>query len=206
MKATLIVVNGAKPARVPLKLPTVIGRNHRAKLKLRASLVSRTHCELVEDDGKLFVRDLGSSNGTYVNDGRIQYRTELFTDDFLRVGPVTFRVLFDCEPEGKTETEPPEATAEPVNSDDGHGSDIPVAASSQESAIVHVEHSEDGSAVHIEEVENFLHSISGLPDSDDVGDSVFRQLDQVDENPVETDDAALKTFLKGLSTGQKDKH
>jgi hypothetical protein len=45
-----------------------------------------------------------------------------------------------------------------------------------------------------------------LPDSDDVGDSVFRQLDQVDENPVETDDAALKTFLKGLSTGQKDKH
>lgn len=95
MKVTLIVVEGAKPARVPLQLPTTIGRSERAKIKLRASLVSRTHCELYEDAEQLLIRDLGSSNGTKVNGERIFEPTRLGTDDMIQIGPVTLRVLCD---------------------------------------------------------------------------------------------------------------
>ena len=95
MKVTLIVVEGAKPARVPLQLPTTIGRSERAKLKLRASLVSRTHCELYQDGKDLRVRDLGSSNGTKVNGERILAPTAINTDDLIQIGPVVLRVLCD---------------------------------------------------------------------------------------------------------------
>ena len=95
MKATLIVVEGAKPARVPLQLPTTIGRSERAKLKLRASLVSRTHCELYQDGNELNIRDLGSSNGTKVNGERIAGPTKIVTDDMIQIGPVILRVICD---------------------------------------------------------------------------------------------------------------
>ncbi|MCA9213326.1 MAG: FHA domain-containing protein [Planctomycetales bacterium] len=98
MKATLIVVEGAKPARVRLQLPTTIGRSERAKLKLRASLVSRTHCEIYQDGNELRIRDLGSSNGTKVNNERILQPTLLKTDDLIKIGAVVFRVLCDPNP------------------------------------------------------------------------------------------------------------
>ena len=72
MRATLIVVAGAKRKRIVLRLPTAIGRGSRADLKLRASDVSRTHCKIYEDNGSLLVRDLGSSNGTKVNGRRFK--------------------------------------------------------------------------------------------------------------------------------------
>ena len=67
MDVTLVVVGGkTHTSEVKLSLPTVIGRGHECKLKLPQPLVSRRHCELFEQDGRLFVRDLGSMNGTYV--------------------------------------------------------------------------------------------------------------------------------------------
>lgn len=223
MKTTLIIVEGAKPARIPLKLPTVIGRGDRAKLKLPASLVSRTHCEITEESGRLFVRDLGSSNGTYVNDSRVQQRTELRTDDFLRIGQVTFRVLFDrpaeCQPSitpdlsvsspptvdtqpGDTVTDPCVAqTTEPATGlADEHAIDTLSEPESGApiSAIVHVEESEDGSVVKIDDMEGFFQSLNDGKAEDRVGESVLQQLDQHDVQPIDADDPALHTFLQGF--------
>src|SRR3954451_2272872 len=72
MKAKLIVVGGeAKAAEINLKLPTIIGRRRRAPLVLAHPLVSRQHCEIFESNGQLVVRDLGSLNGTFINNERI---------------------------------------------------------------------------------------------------------------------------------------
>ncbi len=93
MKARITVVDGARPTEVRLRLPTVIGRSQEAKIKVRHALVSRRHCELVDFEGLLCVKDLGSANGTYVNGERIS--AELFAlrdGDLLRVGNVTFQV------------------------------------------------------------------------------------------------------------------
>ena len=48
-----------------------IGRHDDCLIRIRSSQVSRRHCELHLDRGKLLVRDLGSSNGTFVNGKRV---------------------------------------------------------------------------------------------------------------------------------------
>lgn len=91
MDVRLTVVEGAKPATVRLRLPTVMGRSSAANLKVPHAQVSRRHCELYEEDGLLVVYDLGSSNGTYVDRLRIDEPTFIYPGGSLRVGQVVFR-------------------------------------------------------------------------------------------------------------------
>lgn len=107
MKAKLIVVGGdAKTTEVELKLPATLGRGREATLTLPHPLVSRLHCELYESDRRLFVRDLGSLNGTFINNKRIDGEAELPEGDLLTVGTVTFRSEYDEQ----AEMRPPEVT------------------------------------------------------------------------------------------------
>jgi len=70
-----------------------IGRAIGADFILEAALVSRVHCRLTTtDDGDgLEVQDLQSTNGTYVNDRRVE-RLALAVGDRLRVGRVELLV------------------------------------------------------------------------------------------------------------------
>ena len=62
-----------------------VGRAPRADFIVDAALVSRLHCRLSAEDDRLEVVDLSSTNGTYVNDKRVQ-RAVLTSGDRLRVG------------------------------------------------------------------------------------------------------------------------
>jgi pSer/pThr/pTyr-binding forkhead associated (FHA) protein len=97
LSVKLVVVGGdAKSKEVQLKLPTIIGRGRKGvSLTLPHKLVSRKHTELFEDDGQLFVRDLGSLNGTYVNNQRIAESQALKPNELLTLGNVTFRAVYD---------------------------------------------------------------------------------------------------------------
>lgn len=69
-----------------------IGRAARADFVVDAPLVSRIHCRLTATGrGDLHVEDLGSTNGTYVNDRRVR-RAALASGDVLRVGRVELTV------------------------------------------------------------------------------------------------------------------
>lgn len=104
MDIKLIVVKGAsKPGEVEVNLPTVIGRSNDVDLPLRHALISRQHCELSELDGVVIVRDLGSLNGTFVDDERIT-EAELRPGNLLTVGSVTFRVDYQCNDNGVSES------------------------------------------------------------------------------------------------------
>jgi pSer/pThr/pTyr-binding forkhead associated (FHA) protein len=93
------------------KSTTVIGRGEKCDLRVPVLRVSRRHCELSLSDDALNIRDLGSSNGTYVNNERIS-EAELEAGDRLAVGPVVFTVQIDGKPE---EIEPtPAAEGEEV--------------------------------------------------------------------------------------------
>lgn len=90
----LVVVGGAPEGdEFQLELPSVLGRSRDATLPLPHPLVSRQHCELFERDGQLFVRDLGSTNGTFVGSERV---TESILEEggLLTIGTVTFRAFF----------------------------------------------------------------------------------------------------------------
>src|ERR1700757_866547 len=71
---------------------TVVGRHDDCQLRIKSSQVSRRHCELFEKKGLLLVKDLGSSNGTYVNGKRIQGQRVLDAGDELAIGPILLRV------------------------------------------------------------------------------------------------------------------
>ena len=93
LNAKLIVVGGdAKRTEVSLKqLPATIGRGRDATITLPHSLVSRKHCELFENDNQLFVRDLNSLNGTYLNNEKVTEDTSILPGQLLTLGNVTFR-------------------------------------------------------------------------------------------------------------------
>src|SRR4051812_37460908 len=57
--------------------PFAIGRRHDQHLFLEAATVSARHAQLEMSEQRLFVTDLGSTNGTYVNGCRIGGATEL---------------------------------------------------------------------------------------------------------------------------------
>jgi len=75
----------------------VIGRKPGCELQIPVSTVSRQHCELVIDGDEIKLRDLGSSNGTFLNEVRVQEAT-LSPGDRLTIGPAIFTVQVNGEP------------------------------------------------------------------------------------------------------------
>lgn len=136
MEAELIIVKGkASKAKIPLKLPSVIGRSRKADMTIAHPMVSRRHCEVFEADGLLMVRDLDSLNGTEVAGQRIK-EAPLPPDTELTVGPLTFHAHYEYngdmsklpEPVLAKPSDAPAADAD-VDSDDdadvGSDSDVP---------------------------------------------------------------------------------
>lgn len=73
------------------RLEVDIGRGLENELVLAHDDVSRVHARLLVRGDKFTVEDLGSTNGTYVNDAKIGKTTELGEADELRMGPFRLR-------------------------------------------------------------------------------------------------------------------
>jgi len=80
----------------------VFGRSGDCDFQIPLAVISRRHCKLSQKGGKLYVKDLGSSNGTFLNNKRI-LQAEVKAGDRLTIGPVIFTVVIDGAP---TEIEP----------------------------------------------------------------------------------------------------
>jgi hypothetical protein len=76
---------------------TILGRSDDADLQIPLATVSRKHCVLTLTDESIALRDLGSSNGTFVNGVRVVEAT-LSAGDNLKIGPVIFTVQIDGSP------------------------------------------------------------------------------------------------------------
>ena len=86
---TLIVLNekGGKVGTHQLDGEQLqIGRADACQLKLEDTYASQFHARIYRRDGSWYVEDLGSTNGTYLNQKRITSPSELRAGDRLRVG------------------------------------------------------------------------------------------------------------------------
>jgi pSer/pThr/pTyr-binding forkhead associated (FHA) protein len=91
MAARLVALNGA--ADVSLSgLLTVVGRHPGCDTRLDSSRVSRRHCCLAVGVGEVTVRDLGSTNGTWIGGRRIDEGV-LRHGDILGIAHLRFRLV-----------------------------------------------------------------------------------------------------------------
>ena len=70
----------------------IIGRASSADIRLEQEAVSRNHCRLFNTGDSVLVRDLGSTNGTYIND-RVVEEYGLQDGDLLKIGRCIFKFL-----------------------------------------------------------------------------------------------------------------
>ena len=76
---------------------TTIGRRQECDLCIPLMVVSRKHCEINQDRGQVRLRDLGSRNGTLLNDNQVDEGV-LDPGDKIGIGPLTFVVQIDGKP------------------------------------------------------------------------------------------------------------
>jgi predicted component of type VI protein secretion system len=108
MIAKLVVIQGSTTIKeVTLRRPrTIAGRKKGCKLRITSELVSRIHCSFIRGDDRLSIKDLGSSNGTFVNGVRIS-EAPLKTGDTVQIGPVKFVVKILQDPVAGSVAAPP---------------------------------------------------------------------------------------------------
>lgn len=70
-----------------------LGRGEKNDLVIPDPFSSQEHAVIFSRNGQYWVQDLGSRNGTYLNEVRIERPTVLADGDCLRVGSVTFRFV-----------------------------------------------------------------------------------------------------------------
>lgn len=88
-----IVVGSGETQRITLRpLPFRVGRHIDSDLLLESSHGSQHHAELYEHQGQLWLRDLGSTNGTSVNGERLLTETPLQIGDAVHFADVEYRV------------------------------------------------------------------------------------------------------------------
>ncbi len=98
VKLVMFKGNGQRKDFPIINPTTVIGRGENCDLRVPLLNVSRRHCELSIGPKAVKVKDLASSNGTYVNNNRVN-ETALKPGDRLAIGPVVFTLQVDGQPD-----------------------------------------------------------------------------------------------------------
>lgn len=103
MDVKLIVVGGKHAGRaIPIAGPKfLIGRAPDCQLRPGSDLVSRHHCQIGVEPGRVVLRDLNSRNGTLVNDQPIREPHVLRNGDHIKIGPLEFQVELTVSVGGK---------------------------------------------------------------------------------------------------------
>jgi len=94
MTSRLIIMTGkhqGKKMALVEGCKLVVGRDEGVAVRLATSEVSRRHCAIRVREGVATVEDLGSRNGTQINDVTIAKKTAMKPGDVLRVGPMLFQ-------------------------------------------------------------------------------------------------------------------
>ena len=84
--------DGKKLDSVPLGSAVQIGRAEACHVRIEDRYASQFHARLFGRDGSWFVEDLGSTNGTYLNQRRVTGTAEVRAGDRLRLGKTTLEL------------------------------------------------------------------------------------------------------------------
>jgi pSer/pThr/pTyr-binding forkhead associated (FHA) protein len=86
-----LVTSGGRPEIHVGRVSVVVGRHPQCDFRLASPRVSRWHCCLTEVDGEVWVRDLGSTNGIWINGQRVM-SGRVRPGDVLAIAHIRFRL------------------------------------------------------------------------------------------------------------------
>lgn len=86
LTSLVIYADGAKPRTLKLAASMVIGRSPDCELLIDDTYASQQHARIFGKNGSWYVEDLGSTNGTYVNDQKLAAPAMIQPGDRVRVG------------------------------------------------------------------------------------------------------------------------
>jgi pSer/pThr/pTyr-binding forkhead associated (FHA) protein len=141
MKLSLVVAQGIHQGKV-IPVPVaqfLIGRDEGCQLRPASQAISKRHCAILARGGKVFVRDFGSTNGTFVNDAQVTGEQEIKDGDQLKVGPLEFKFRID---RSSGSLAPSRLEPKPANTVAGAETPVPPADTASEVAA----HSESAGA------------------------------------------------------------
>lgn len=214
MNVRFVVTKPAAKAKTfPIRLPIVVGRSEEAKFRIQQDRVSRKHCEFFEQEGRVYLRDLGSTNGTLLDGELVEtsVKIPLESGAVVQVGSLAFRVEFDTS----TATTPlqPAVDVDVV-------SDLTVnAAQAADSERLQIDHAAEEPSpevpailtaerpAHTDEPPSVEVSADAAPTAEpeataepaaQPADDAFGFLAGADESKPAADDDQLGDFLKGL--------
>lgn len=98
MKVNLVVASGVHQGKVIPIVGTefLIGRDPGCHLRPASQAVSKQHCSVNIRDGRVYLRDFGSTNGTVLNDEIVQSEERpVGNNDSLKIGPLDFTVRIE---------------------------------------------------------------------------------------------------------------
>ena len=78
---------------IPLDHYTTVGRRASNSLQIVDSYVSSDHAELVFDQGSWWLIDVGSRNGSFINNVPVRARTRVSSGDIVQFGRVKLRAI-----------------------------------------------------------------------------------------------------------------
>jgi pSer/pThr/pTyr-binding forkhead associated (FHA) protein len=115
MKVNLVVAAGVHEGKA-IPVPgsqLLIGRDPECNLRPASPAVSKKHCLISVRNGSVFVKDLGSTNGTTINDAAVAGEQEVANGDRLKVGPLDFFVQI-LRPQANSDSTPLPDTLKPL--------------------------------------------------------------------------------------------
>lgn len=94
----IILLDVSRAITHRVSLPCVVGRGEDVQLRIPDETISHRHALLSVQGGEVFIQDLGSRNGLYVNEQLIKDKSRLVPGDAVQLGRVVLRYL-EAEPE-----------------------------------------------------------------------------------------------------------
>jgi len=115
MKIYLVVAQGVHEGKqIAVTGPEfLIGRDPQCQLRPASPAVSKQHCGIFVSDGKLLLRDYGSTNGTFVNGEQVAGERQINQGDRIKIGPLEFTLRLEATPAPASKTAPPRPAAKP---------------------------------------------------------------------------------------------